>query len=74
MIKNQWRGQVLFGKGLGPLGVVASLWDAGCLGNKYGGDRVMAGVALWIGLGVKLLQQLNVQAGFFFGLSHGGFF
>ncbi len=66
MIKDKGRRQVRFRKDLGPLSVIASSGISDCPGNKNSGNGVVARIASGVRIGVKLLDQLDIQGRFLF--------
>lgn len=69
MIKDNGRRQGRFRKDLGPFSVIASSGISDCPGNKNSGDGVVARIASGVRIGVKLLDQLDIQGRFLFSLS-----
>lgn len=56
----------------GPPGVVAALWNSPGLGDEHGRNGVQARVAVRVGIGVKLAEKVDFEAGLFPGLPDGG--
>lgn len=74
MIKDKGRRQVRFRKDLGTFSVIASSGISDCPGNKNSGNDVVARIASGVRIGVKLLDQLDIQGRFLFSLSLNSFF
>ena len=74
MIKDKGRRQVRFRKDLGTFSVIASSGISDCPGNKNSGNDVVARIASGVRIGVKLLDQLDIQGRFLISLSLNSFF
>jgi len=70
MIENQRTGNVILAKEPGGLGIVGSVRSSLGCSNVHSRDGVVTRISGRVRIGVKLLHQMNIQRGFFFGLPH----
>ena len=69
MIENK-AGQIGAGKNPRLFRVIPANGHTSGPGDKNRGDGMLAGIAVWIGIGVHLLNEFHIQEGFFKCLAH----
>ena len=60
VVEDKVGGEVPLGVDTSPLGVIPPYGGATTPGNENGGNGMVAGITLGIGVGKKLLDQLDV--------------
>ena len=61
MVENNGFRQIVFGKQAQPPGIIGRLGRPACGGDEHRGDRMVPGISIRIGIGVKLLRQFDFQ-------------